>query len=259
MHILKKYLKYVMSALFWIGIWWIAALLVDKEVLLPSPIVTAESLLSLMRESTFWIQCGWSLLRILTGLFTGITIGVFLAVLTAAFPWTQTLIAPFLTVIRSTPVASFIVLALVWIGRGQVPSFAACLMVLPVIWNSITTAVKQADPSLMEMMHVFSFSIGKKLRNFYIPTILPSFAAGIRTSLGLAWKAGVAAEVLCTPAFAIGTSLYESKVYLESAELFAWTITVILLSLLLENVFGFLCGKVEYTVGLHKKGGHRNA
>ena len=259
MHILKKYLKYVMSALFWIGIWWIAALLVDKEVLLPSPLVTVKCLLSLMTESAFWMQCGWSLLRILTGLFAGIIIGVFLAVLTVAFPWARSLISPLLTVIRSTPVASFIVLALVWIGRGQVPSFAACLMVLPVIWNSVTTAIKQADLSLMEMMHVFSFSFGKKLRRFYIPTILPSFAAGIRTSLGLAWKAGVAAEVLCTPAFAIGTSLYESKVYLESAELFAWTITVILLSLLLENVFGFLCDKLEHMVGLHKKGGHRNA
>ena len=199
MHIIKKYLKYAVSALFWIGIWWIAALLVDKEVLLPSPLVTAKCLLSLMTESVFWTQCGWSLLRILAGLFSGIAIGVFLAVLTASLPWARTLIAPLLTVIRSTPVASFIVLALVWIGRGQIPSFAACLMVLPVIWNSITTAVDQADPSLIEMMHVFSFSFGKKLRRFYIPTILPSFAGGIRTSLGLAWKAGIAAEVLCTP------------------------------------------------------------
>ncbi len=254
MHIIKKYLKYAVSALFWIGIWWIAALLVDKEVLLPSPLVTAKCLLSLMTESAFWMQCGWSLLRILAGLFSGIAIGVFLAVLTASLPWARTLIAPLLTVIRSTPVASFIVLALVWIGRGQIPSFAACLMVLPVIWNSITTAVDQADPSLIEMMHVFSFSFGKKLRRFYIPTILPSFAGGIRTSLGLAWKAGIAAEVLCTPASAIGTSLYESKVYLESAELFAWTITVILLSLLLENVFGHLCSKLEHIVGLRKKG-----
>lgn len=253
MHILKKCLKYGAVALFWVGVWWLAALLVDKEVLLPSPLATVKCLLSLMTERAFWMHCGWSLLRILAGLFAGITMGMLLAILTATLPFARSLIAPLLTVIRSTPVASFIVLALVWIGRGQVPSFAASLMVLPVIWNSITTAVEQADSSLIEMMQVFSFSPGKKLRRFYIPTILPSFAAGIRTSLGLAWKAGVAAEVLCTPASAIGTSLYESKVYLESAALFAWTITVILLSLLLENVFGFLCGKLEHAVGLHQR------
>lgn len=258
MHVLiKKYIKYAAITLFWVSLWWVASLLIDKEVLLPSPVITVKCLISLMLKGTFWIDCGWSLIRILAGLFIGIAAGMFLAALTAAFPAARTLIAPLLTVIRSTPVASFIVLALVWIGRGQVPSFAACLMVLPVIWNSINTAVENADSFLLEMMQVFSFSFMNKLRRFYIPTVLPSLAAGIRTSLGLAWKAGVAAEVLCTPAFAIGTSLYESKVYLETAELFAWTITVILLSLVLENVFAVLCYKLEHAVGLRIR--RRNA
>ena len=243
MHIWRKIAKYAVVTLFWVGLWWIASLLVGKEVLLPSPLVTAQKLLSLAGGSSFWISCGWSLLRILAGLFIGVAAGVVLAVLTAFFPPSRTFIAPLLTVIRSTPVASFIVLALIWIGRGMVPSFAASLMVVPVIWNSVSTAIDSADHSLLEMMQVFLFTPLKKLRAFYLPIILPSFAAGFQTSLGLAWKAGVAAEVLCTPRSAIGTSLYASKVYLKSADLFAWTITVILLSLLLENVFAALCSK----------------
>lgn len=250
MHIWEKFLKYAAVALFWIGIWWILSLFVGKEVLLPSPWSTAEKLLSLIRDSAFWTSCVWSLIRILTGVFIGAALGVFLAVLTGFFPAVRIFVAPLLTVIRSTPVASFIVLALVWIGRGRVPSFASALMVLPVIWNSVVTAIENADKSLLEMMQVFSFSPGKRLRAFYLPAVLPSFATGFQTSLGLAWKAGVAAEVLCTPRAAIGTSLYESKVYLESAELFAWTITVILLSLLLENLFAFLCGKLKNSMGL---------
>lgn len=243
MHIWKKIAKYAAVTLFWVGLWWIASLLVGKEVLLPSPLVTGQKLLSLARDSSFWLSCAWSLLRIVAGLFIGVAAGIILAVLTAFFPPSRTFITPLLTVIRSTPVASFIVLALVWIGRGLVPSFAASLMVLPVIWNSVTTAIDGADPSLLEMMQVFSFTPLKRLRAFYLPTVLPSFAAGFQTSLGLAWKAGVAAEVLSTPRAAIGTSLYASKVYLQTAELFAWTITVILLSLLLENAFSALCGK----------------
>lgn len=254
MHIWKKILKYAAVALFWIAIWWVTSLLVGKEVLLPSPFATAEKLLSLIRDSAFWAQCGWSLLRILNGLFIGAVFGVFLAVLTGVLPALRIFVAPLLTVIRSTPVASFIVLALVWIGRGQVPSFAAALMVLPVIWNSVNTAIENADKTLLEMMQVFSFSPMKRLRAFYLPTVLPSFASGFQTSLGLAWKAGVAAEVLCTPRTAIGTSLYESKVYLETAELFAWTITVILLSLFLENIFAFFCNKLKNSMGLQRGG-----
>lgn len=253
MHIWKKILKYAAVTLFWIGIWWGASLLVGKEVLLPSPFAAGQKLLSLIRDSAFWMQCVWSLIRITAGLFIGAVLGVLLAVLTGFLPGARLLVAPLLTVIRSTPVASFIVLALVWIGRGQVPSFAAALMVLPVIWNSVTTAIESADKGLLEMMQVFSFSPMKKLRAFYLPTVLPSFASGFQTSLGLAWKAGVAAEVLCTPRSAIGTSLYESKVYLETAELFAWTITVILLSLLLENLFAFLCTKLKSSMGLQDR------
>ena len=245
MRVFKKIMQYAAVALFWIAVWWIAALLVGKEVLLPSPAATAKVFAALCTEASFWQICGWSLLRILAGLLLGAAAGVLLAIFTSAFRPAHMLLSPLLSIVRSTPVASFIVLALVWFGRGQVPSFAASLIVLPVVWSSVTAAITEADRQLIEMMQVFSFDPLKRLRHFYIPAVTPAFAAAFRTSLGLAWKAGVAAEVLCTPAFAIGKSLHDAKVYLETAELFAWTITVILLSLLLENLFGFLYKKLE--------------
>ena len=254
MRIFKKILQYAAVAFFWVAVWWVASLLVGKEVLLPSPAATAKVFAALFTEASFWQSCGWSLVRILAGLLLGAAVGVLLAILTSASRTAHMLISPLLSIVRSTPVASFIVLALVWFGRGQVPSFAASLIVLPVVWSSVTTAIAGADRHLIEMMQVFSFSPPKRLRHFYIPAVTPAFAASFRTSLGLAWKAGVAAEVLCTPAFAIGKSLHDAKVYLETAELFAWTITVILLSLVLENLFGFLCKRLE-----RRGGGAKNA
>ena len=70
----------------------------------------------------------------------------------------------------------------------------------------------------------------------YLPHCLPYFSAGALTSLGLAWKAGIAAEVLCTPNHSIGKQVYDAKVYMETAEVFAWTLVVILLSLALEKL-----------------------
>ena len=75
--------------------------------------------------------------------------------------------------------------------------------------------------------------------------LLPYFAAACRTSLGLAWKAGVAAEVLCLPRLAIGTQVSNAKTYLDTPGLFAWTLTVLLLSFALERVLGGLLGRLE--------------
>jgi NitT/TauT family transport system permease protein len=137
-------------------------------------------------------------------------------------------------VIRSTPVASFIILAYLWIGRDSLPTFISVLLVLPVVWANLHEALGAVDKELLDMAKVFRFSPWKKARLVYLPAVTPAFLASVRSSVGLAWKAGIAAEVLTVPVLSIGRQLSDAKLYLESVDLFAWTLTVILLSLLLE-------------------------
>ena len=143
-------------------------------------------------------------------------------------------------VIRATPVASFIVLVLLWAPTGRVPAIISALMVLPVLWGNVRRGITQTDPLLLEAARAYRFSRGRTLRLVYLPSVFPYFASGCSTGLGLAWKSGVAAEVLCQPALAIGTALYRAKITLETTSLFAWTIVVIALSFLLESVLGLL-------------------
>lgn len=242
---IKRIARAVLVTAFWLLIWSALSLAVGKEILLPSPFAVLKRLAVLSLSSEYWISCGMSLVRICAGLVTGTAVGVLLAAVCVRFKACDALFSPVLSVVRATPVASFIILALVWLGRGRVPAFTSFLMVLPVVSSSVIVAIKNVDTQLVEMMHTLRVPQRKVFTRLYIPSVLPSFAGAFKTSLGLAWKAGVAAEVLCTPKYSIGNSLYNSKIYLETAELFAWTATVIGLSMILEHLFDRLTRRLQ--------------
>lgn len=222
---------------FWLAVWECIALAVGRDVLLPAPHSVLLHLYSLIQTALFWQSAGFTLFRIFIGFLTATLSAALVAVLTYRFKLLREFISPIIGVMKATPVASFIILALVWLSRTNVPGFASFIMVFPVIWSNTDAGLYSADKNLLEVTKQFKFSRAKSLRLFFFPYISPYFSAACRTSLGLAWKAGIAAEVLCTPKFSIGKQLYESKIYLESGDLFAWTLTVILLSLLLEFSF----------------------
>lgn len=234
----KKIIKWLLIAVFWFTLWWIAAsYIVRQELLLPSPLQVFLRLSELIKEKDFYISTLTSLFRIFSGILIAMILGVVCGILTAHISLLRALLSPILTIIKSTPVASFIILALVWINRSKLPIFIAMLMVLPIIWTNIEQGIRQIDPKLMEMAEVYRFSHRKRLLHITIPSVLPYFVAACKASLGLAWKAGIAAEVLSTPQRSIGKELFEAKTFMETTELFAWTVTVILLSIFMEKIF----------------------
>lgn len=240
-HPLRKLIQYLFVLAFWIGVWVIAALSVGESLLLPTPREVILRLGELGMTISFWHTVAISLGRILLGILAAVAAGVILAALTHFVPPLYTLFFPVITVIRSTPVASFIILAYLWMDRDSLPTFISVLMVLPVVWINIHEALGATDKQLLEVAKVYGFSPIKTLRRVYLPAVTTAFTAACRSSVGLAWKAGVAAEILVVPAISIGRVLSESKQYLETVELFAWTLTVILLSLLFEvGVMGLI-------------------
>lgn len=242
---IQTLLKNCIIAAFWIGLWAMLAWAVDKPLLLPGPLAVAARLIRLMGTGQFWLTAARTLLRIFLGLLCAIPAGVLLAAATCRFRLLREFLAPLLTIVQSTPVASFILLLLIWLGRDILPSVIVMLMVLPVVWRNVSAGVEKTDPQLLEVARVYRFSPGRTLKRVYIPAVAPYFFAACRTSLGLAWKAGVAAEVLTVPKNSIGQMLYESKLYLETVDLFAWTVTVIVCSLIIEKLLAAAIGRFE--------------
>ncbi len=222
--------------LFWLTVWQLIAMAVGKELILPGPWSVLQALAALVTTAGFWWTVGLTLVRIFVGLLAGVVLGSVIAVLTCTSVWCDRILSPAVKVVRAVPVASFILLVLLWVYTGRVPGVIAALMVLPVLWANVSKGIRGTDPMLLELARAYRFGWWKTVRRIYVPSVRPYFAAGVETGLGLAWKAGVAAEVLCRPKQAIGTQIYFSRNNLETPQLFAWTLVVILLSLLVESV-----------------------
>ena len=234
--------------LFWLVIWQGAAWFVEwkvhgrgNELLLPYPWTVAQALGRLWVQWDFWKNVGLSLWRVLQGMAVGMAVGALLAMLTCWLPLADRLLSPAIRVIRATPVASFILLVLLWTARTNVPVVIAGLMVLTVVWENLSQSIRAVDPQLLEMAKCYGFSRLKIIYLVYIPSLKPFFSAALTNAIGLAWKSAVAAEVLCLPLLATGTKIYYAKLYLEIPELFAWTVVVVTLSLLLEKLLLWLC------------------
>ena len=230
----RSWKKTALIALIYLAVWEAASLLVGKELLLPSPFTTLARLAVLLTKGESWLYAGLTLLRIMSGYVLGVSAGVLLAILTARSNFAEDLLSPLRAIVKASPVTSFILLALLWLSSDMVPLFISFLMVVPMVWSATAEAILQTDIRLVEMGRVFGLSRWQINRKIYIPSVLPQFLASCTTSLGFAWKSGVAAEIIALPKQSIGYRLYESKLRIETPDLFAWTLLIVALSMLLE-------------------------
>ena len=240
----NKIVRVLLSAAFWIIVWQAAAWAVGSDLLLPSPIVTGRALFSLAGTWRFWGSCFSTLLRVFAGFLLGMLAGTVLGVLTAVSGLLDALLTPLRSVVKATPITSFIILVLLYLTSSLTPMFIAFLMVMPMAWANVAGGILSTDKQLLEMADTFGFSGWKKLKTVYAPSVLPHFLSAATTGLGFAWKSGVTAEVIAHPEFGIGKYIYESKLYLETPELFAWTVAVIILSFALEKLVMLVLGRV---------------
>jgi NitT/TauT family transport system permease protein len=184
----------------------------------------------------FWIVTALSLARITIGIIAAFILGIILAVLTANSGFMNDLLSPIQTITKVTPVASFILLVLIWIDRDFVPAIISGIMVLPVVWNNVATGLQNIDRNLLEMAQSYKLSRKIKIKRITVPSVMPYFLSSVQTSIGIGWKAGVAAEVLTVPTLSIGKMIADSKLYMETVDLFSWTIIVIVISLVIEKI-----------------------
>ncbi len=235
----KRFHK-IIAVIVAVATWQIAALLLSQELLLPAPTTVVVRLGELLPTADFWSAVLFSLLRVMGGYILGILVGSVLAALAARFGFVATLLWPWMSLIKATPVASFTILCLIWLSSAQLSVFIAFLMVLPIVYTNLHTGLHSIDPKLLEMAKVYRMSRHRVAVYITLPHLRPYLLSACGVSMGLAWKAGVAAEVIGIPTGSMGEQLYQAKVYFSSPDLFAWTLVVVLLSVGLEKCLMWL-------------------
>ncbi len=245
---LKKTFLAAGSILFWVLLWHIAASYANKNLLIkiPLPLDTVKEFLVCAKLSEFWVNVGNSLLHVVGGFLAAVILGLICGMLSGNSPFFKALTSPITHLIRAVPVAAFIILAWLWIPSGLIPTFIAFLMVFPIVWMQVETALLSVDKRLVEMAKVMGMDKRGIIKNIKIPTVAPAFRNACITGLGFAWKSGVAAEVICNPTGSIGAMLAHAKSNVEYNRVFAVVLTVVLLSLVLENIIKLVWREPKY-------------
>ena len=239
----RTWLRRTAIVLAWLLAWQLAAMLVANDILLASPIQTVLALGSYIVSWGFWQAIGFSMLRILLGFFLAFALALLLGCLAWRFLLVSELVRPAMTFIKSVPVVCFIVILLIWFGSRWVSLLAVFLVTLPAFYFAVLEGLAERDIKLAEMLTVFRLSRPRKLAAYYWPTILPFVTAAAKVAVGMAWKSGVAAELIGLPLGSIGDGIYRAKILLASADVFAWTFVVVVLSVLAEKAFLWLLGR----------------
>ena len=202
---------------------------------MPAPLATLQTLFVMIGTKKFWLSVALSILRIAAGFLLALIVGSIGGVISAHVKWFAELFAPLLHVVRAIPVASFIILAVVWIKTDYLPIFISFFMVFPMFWDRMCGAFEKVDGKLLELCRVMRVPFWEKVRAVYLPEVLPALRGACVTGIGYAWKSGVAAEVIDKPRMALGTLLSNGKTALETSEVFAVTLVVVLLSILFDS------------------------
>lgn len=229
----------------WLLLWCVVSTQINAFYL-PSPLETFRHLIGLLKSIETYKIIAMSLLRVFIGLGLAIFLGVFLGLIAGLFKSVYRFLQPLLVAIKSTPVVSFIVLAILYMDKEFVPSFCGMLLCFPIIYYNVIEGYRMVDAELISMSKLYKIPIKRQLLHLYLPSIAPYIFAGLLTSIGICFKGTIAAEVISVLNRSIGNELYNGKIYLDINAVFAWTIIIIICSLLIEKIIKNIISKYNY-------------
>jgi len=226
----------ILIALFWLLVWQAACLAVGKELIVPSPYSALKSFCFLLTSSSFYLDVAATISRCVMGMILSFIFGLVTALLSYRLPLIRSLLSLPVLIFKATPVMAFIIFLLLFLTSGKVPVVVCFLMCYPIAYTNLLSGLDNISKQHIELSKLYHLRIKDMIIFIFIPSVMPEISASLSLIAGLSWKTVVAAEVLASPKFSMGYNLMNAKIYLETANLFAWIISIICFSLLFENM-----------------------
>lgn len=244
-NIVKKIVLTITAICFWLFVWHFLSLKINSSIFLPSPEATYKALIRIGKRAGFWQTIFNTFSKIAKGFLLALIAGTFSAIISSFVKIIDVLVSPFMRLLKTVPVASFIILALLWVKSDELSVLISFVMVTPVVYINILQSFDNVDNNLLEMADIFDVGLLRRLRFIYVPALVSGFMSACKIGLGFCFKAGIAAEIIGLPFQSIGSELYKSKLYLMTDELFAWTVVIVLMSVFFEGVCIYLLNKLS--------------
>jgi NitT/TauT family transport system permease protein len=232
----KKRLIQIAAILCLLLAWKFGAMLVGNEHLLPSPEKVFSQVTRLFLSLHFYQNLGFTVTRGIVGFLFSFVLAFIIGIPAGLNQTIHAFVNPVLVVIRSIPVISFILLALIWFGPDNVPVFIAMLTMFPLICSGVISGIRNVNPELIEMAELYKVPKSRSILDVYIPSTLPFLFNGISNAMGFGWRAIIIGEVLSQPVFGVGTEMQKAQAYLMVPDLIAWTVVAVLLAAAFESL-----------------------
>ena len=245
----KEKMQTVLIVLFWLTVWEVADRIIQNRIVLSGPLHIITALGEQIVQPDFLIICATSFVRIAIGFLLSFVIGFLLALAAYHVRLVRMFLAPILVTLKTVPMISFVIMLLIWVGNQALTIYLSFLIVLPLIYTNTLAGFENVDKNMLEMAKVFRLSPWKKFIYIYRPAFMPFLISGSRVALGMSWKSGIMAEVVGTPKPSIGREMFAAKQYLATADLFAWTVVVVVLSVVFEKAFMLLIKQADRPLG----------
>ncbi|MCB8995142.1 MAG: ABC transporter permease [Bacteroidales bacterium] len=239
--ITKNRLISILSVIVLVVCWKILSLFAHSSQLIPSPEKTLETVFEVIMRDGFWPSLLSTLGRGLLGFMISLVLAFMLGVPAGLNSVFFQMLNPLLIAIRSTPVISLILLAIIWLGNEMVPVFIAILTMFPILCTNIIAGLRSVDKDLIEMGTTYKVAQSRILKEIYLPSISPFLTSGFSNAMGFGWRAVIIGEVLAQPLHGIGTQMQNAQIFLQVSEIIAWTLIAILIS----SLFEFIIRKTE--------------
>lgn len=237
----KRLAGKIMIICVWFGIWEALALAIHSKLIMAGPVETVRALLQMAGTRAFYTSILFSACRVLAGFLTALLLAVVLAALSYRYTLIREFLHPFFLLARSIPVASFVILALLWMGSKNLAVLIVVLVALPILYSQLLAGLQNVEQKYKELAEVFRFRFWTRVCTVYVPAVREQFLASCRLAVGMSFKAGIAAEVIAGTRGSIGEQLYLAKLYFSTGELFAWTAVIVALSWGCEKLTMLLC------------------
>lgn len=233
---LDKRIRRIIIIVIWLLIWQLVSLAINNSILCAGPIETIKALVGMITTSSFWLTLLYSAIRITAGFIAGSIIGLVLAWFAYRHNLIAEFLSPFVSAVKSIPVASFVIIILIWVGSSIMSAVVVSLVVFPIVYLNTLEGLRSTDIKLLQMAQVFKMRPIMKLKHIYLRSLKPFLISSFSLAIGMSWKSGIAAEVIGRPRSSMGDGIYSSKIYLETDKLFAWTICAVLLAYVFERI-----------------------
>lgn len=250
----KSRIYTIISILLWLIIWFIGAHFINNELFLPKPLDVLKTLIDMASKASFYKNILFTLRGISLGFLIGFCTSILLAVISYSNAFFKTFISIFIKGIKSIPVASFVILTLFWFAPSHLSILISALIVMPVIFTNVLTGLNDTPKNMLEFAKVFHLKPMYRILYIYIPSVMSPLISAATVSIGYAWKSGVAAEIIGLISGSIGNELYKAKLYLDTPQLFAWTISIIVISFICEKIINLLLRSLQKLLGGNPNG-----